>query len=503
MKTVAVVGGGIAGTTISRLLAECFQSSVKVTLFDQGQRGFGGRTSHRRVDVATNKVLANIDDVPLEGQVRMIDAFDHGCQFFFASSLHFRQGAVADWLAAGVVRDWEERRVLWCGSDGTTRGATCGGDFFGISSIRGDPCYVGVGGMHSIAAFQASKAEQSGATLLSGTRVTGTARGGGGGGQWEIFGQSGQAAFHNAPEAEKRAAAPPSSLGTFDAVVFTDASCSYASWHRASAGAADIVPAMASWIAARPRIPLFAAMLSVPVDSAFAEADCVVFESGPLWYACKNSSKLGRQGVGSRECWTLISTPEFACQEIAAVPMCDIGADGKPQTFRPQEDDYLNGQGGPAEALSEAFFKSLPSDKPRPLVLYLQGQRWGSAIPGSLSGANTVEIAGTLYQRNIPPLSPGVVPGAVAVAAAGAQAQAQVQAQAGNGMFLFDDEQRVFYAGDFVCSSRVPGVEAAVLSAEDCARHVGALLSGGGPKAKEGGREGEGRGGDGMKGVSC
>ena len=276
MKTVAVVGGGITGTTIARLLAESFQSSVAVTLFDQGQRGFGGRASHRRVDVASQKVLANIDD-PLE-DLRIIDSFDHGCQFFFASSLRFREGAIADWLAAGVVRDWEERRVLRCPGVQSTAGAAHGRDFFGISSIRGEPCYVGVDGMHSIAAFQASKAEKSGATMLSGTRVTGATRAASSGRQWEIFGQSGQAAFHNVPEAEKRAAAPPSSLGTFDAVIFTDASCSYAGWHRASAGAADVAPAMASWIASRPRIPLFACMLTVPAQSAFPDVDCVVFE---------------------------------------------------------------------------------------------------------------------------------------------------------------------------------------------------------------------------------
>jgi len=484
MKTVAVVGGGITGTTIARLLAESFQSSVAVTLFDQGQRGFGGRASQRRVDVGSQKVLANIDD-PLE-DLRIIDSFDHGCQFFFASSLRFREGAVADWLAAGVVRDWEERRVLRCGGS-STAGAAHSGDFFGISSIRGEPCYVGVDGMHSIAAFQASKAEKSGATMLSGTRVTGATRAASSGRQWEIFGQSGQAAFHNVPEAEKRAAAPPSSLGTFDAVIFTDASCSYASWHRASAGAADVAPAMASWIASRPRIPLFACMLTVPAQSAFAEVDCVVFESGPLWYACRNNSKLRRRRGGGggggdsdgaaegspRDCWTLISTPDFACHEIAAVPMCDIGADGKPETFRPQDDGYLNGQGGPAEALREAFFKSLPSDEPRPPTLYLQGQRWGSAIPGSLHGADTVEIAGTLYQRSIPPLSPGLVDQEGRGTVAGSQEGGD------GGTFLFDDEQCVFYAGDFVCSARVPGVEAAVLSAEDCARHVGALLSGG------------------------
>jgi len=431
---IAVVGGGITGTTVARLLAE--SRAVAVTLFDQGQRGFGGRLSHR-----------------IEGGAN--DAFDHGCQFFFSSTPRFQEGAIADWLAAGVIRDWRERRVLWYGTT-----SSWGNDFFGILQNKEEPCYVGVGGMNSIPQYQASRAEQCGATLVKGTRVTSTVRnvGGAGVGRWELFGQSGQAAYHNTLEADKRNSAPPSSLGTFDAVIYTDASASYASWHRASAGAAEIAPAMAAWIASRPRIPLFAAMLTLPTEyAAFADHDCLVFESGPLWYACRNGAKLGGANNG-RDCWTLISTPEFACQEIAAVPMCDMGSDGKPQTFRPQEDGYLNGSGGPAEALREAFFKALPTDKPRPPALHLQGQRWGSAIPGSFSGADTIDIAGTTYQRNIPPLAPGIL-------------ESKLDAAATRD-FLADDEQQVYYAGDFVSSSRRPGVEAAVLSAEDCARHV-------------------------------
>ena len=435
---IAVVGGGITGTTVARLLAE--SRAVAVTLFDQGQRGFGGRLSHRIVAAEAAS-----------------DAFDHGCQFFFSSTPRFQEGAIADWLAAGVVRDWEERRVKWYG----TSSLGYENDFFGILQNKDQPCYVGVGGMNSIPQYQASRAEQSGATLVRGTRVTSTVKIAGAGGCWELFGQSGQAAFHNTLEADKRSSAPPSSLGTFDAVIYTDASASYSSWHRASAGAAEIVPRMAAWIASRPRIPLFAAMLTLPTEyGAFADHDCLVFESGPLWYACRNGAKLrgakGSADAAGRDCWTLISTPEFACLEIASVPMCDVGPDGKPQSFRPQEDSYLNGSGGPAEALREAFFKALPTDKPLPPALYLQGQRWGSAIPGSFSGADTVEIAGTRYQRNIPPLAPGRLDGSN-----------QEEAD-----FLADDEQQVYFAGDFVSSSRRPGVEAAVLSAEQCARHV-------------------------------
>jgi len=512
--SVAVVGGGVAGSTVSRFLAQHFHKSIAVTLFDQGQRGFGGRTSHRRVDISSRAVLPN-DDGADEANAN-VDAFDHGCQFFFSSSPRF-QDYVAEWEQLNVVRDWKERRVLWYSVDGSPHSVPSlppsllphtptfssssdqqqqqqqqqqqrkKRDFFGLIENPHKACYVGVGGMHGIAQHQARVAEKHGATLRRGTRVASTVRAARGSG-WDLHGVSGQAAFHNTPEAVARAAAPVS-LGSFDAVVFTDASCSFTGWHRASAGAADVAPDMAAWIARRPRVPLFTAMLTLPAGSVAADADCIVFESGPVWYACRNNAKLGAASPSDpshptaeassapRDCWTLISSPEFACQEIAAVPMsiplAAAGPGSEAREFRPQENDYLNGQGGPADALCRAFLDSTTTPSmPRPPILYLQGQRWGSAIPGSLDARGeggaaegeadaVTDIAGTRYQRSVPDLSPR--PDALSGPGRGQD-------------FLADDDLGLYYAGDFVSTTRAPGVEAAVLSAEDCARHVAATL---------------------------
>ena len=468
-QSVAVVGGGITGTTCARLLAQNFASSIAVTLFDQGQRGFGGRTSHRRVDLVSRLVLP--DDEP-DGNGPSFDSFDHGCQFFFSASPRLRDGAVEEWLRANIVHKWENRRVLWstssyAASASSPSSSSSTRDFFGILSNAQQPCFVGTGGMHRIARYQACMAEKSGATLRSGTRVSSTRAATDGGG-WELFGTSGHAAFHNTAETAVSGGVSDTSLGTFDAVVFTDASCSYEKWHRASAGAAEIAPQMATWIAARPRIPLFTAMITLR-GCVCPNHDCIVFESGPVWYACRNNAKLRLGSIeggaditeSARDCWTLVSSPEFACQEIAAVPMRAPKEAGG--SFRPQEDSYLNGAGGPAEALSRAFLESPDVGGTHSEVLYLQGQRWGSAVPGSLRGGERVEIEGTLYQRSVPDLTP-------------VEVDSPKGASVAEKDFLFDDEKKVYYCGDFVSSGRVPGVEAAYLSAEDCARHVGALL---------------------------
>lgn len=445
---IAVVGGGLAGTTCARTMQSL---GLQVVLFDQGQRGFGGRTSHRSNQIGLS-----------------VDRFDHGCQFFYASSPRFSE-IVREWVGAGVVGDWKHRRVLWSTSADVVGPSPLGQgsrprDFFGALENQQSPCFVGIGGMHNIARFQASVAESSGATLSPATRVVDVQKVRE---QWHLLGTSGLAAFHNTPEAAA-GEATAASLGTFDAVIFTDASSSQQKWHRASAGAADIAPAMAAWIAARPRLPLFTAMLIIPAGGPCSDHDAIVFDKGPVWYACRNSAKPGF-GMGGenpdngRESWTIVSTPEFACQEIAAVPMCEQGDSPEKKTFRPQEDSYLNAPGvGPADVLARFFLEAVQgppvaSESATPW-LYLQGQRWGSAVPGSLDAATSevVEIASTLYQRTIPHLSP------------------REPVEDGKD-FLYDDAQRIFYCGDF-CSRRVAGVEAAVLSGEDCGRHVAKLL---------------------------
>ena len=50
-KRVAIIGGGVTGSCAANYLTSLVgdSSDVDVVLFDQGGRGPGGRTSHRRV----------------------------------------------------------------------------------------------------------------------------------------------------------------------------------------------------------------------------------------------------------------------------------------------------------------------------------------------------------------------------------------------------------------------------------------------------------------------
>jgi predicted NAD/FAD-dependent oxidoreductase len=81
--SVAVIGAGMAGVTVARLLSE---RGYPVRIFDKG-RGIGGRMSTRR-----------------EGDC----SFDHGCQFFTVRDDRFRS-YVESWRDAGLVSPWRHR----------------------------------------------------------------------------------------------------------------------------------------------------------------------------------------------------------------------------------------------------------------------------------------------------------------------------------------------------------------------------------------------------------
>jgi hypothetical protein len=120
--------------------------------------------------------------------------------------------------------------------------------------------------------------------------------------------------------------------------------------------------------------------------------------SDVLWFAACNESKPamspsdgggeGASGAGKGEehfhtqCWTLVSTAAFAVRELGLTAMQDPGSDGA-GAFRPQDNTYLNGAGGPAEALLQEFRRVAPGGAAVTAgeVVYLQGQRWGSALP--------------------------------------------------------------------------------------------------------------------------
>ena len=82
MKSLAIIGAGIAGITLARQL----QGSAKVSVFEKS-RGFGGRMATRRIDAYQ---------------------FDHGAQFFTARSKQF-QSLINDCMAENQIQAWLPR----------------------------------------------------------------------------------------------------------------------------------------------------------------------------------------------------------------------------------------------------------------------------------------------------------------------------------------------------------------------------------------------------------
>lgn len=124
LRTVAVVGAGMAGVTAARVLVD---RGFAVTLFDKSPR-VGGRMATRQVPV------------PGLGEAR----FDHGCQELHATGPEFA-AVLADLDAAGVVRYWAD----------SMPGVRTRGRF-----------YAGVNGMRGVAEHLAA-----GLDVVAGTRV--------------------------------------------------------------------------------------------------------------------------------------------------------------------------------------------------------------------------------------------------------------------------------------------------------------------------------------------
>ena len=463
---IAIVGGGITGAVAASILAS---AGAEVVCFDQGRRGPGGRASHRSVRCADSSVLAD-DELPASDSSESYE-FDHGCQFTRADSPRMRE-LVGEWVDRGWVAPWGGRfgSVVDASSTAAVRPTS---DFFGLPSSK-RPVYVGVGGMHQI---PRAVLRASGATVHRGQRVSSIASEGFG---WVLRGVSGAAAFHDTAESVASAAAAMGSLapGTppFDAVLLTDISSSFGEWHRASAGVPEVIAAR---IRERVRVPLFSCMIALrePLDDC-VDLDGISFRgSDVLWWAARSSSKPGfpQKGHGAAECWTLVSTPAYAVAEITRVPMQDERG-----VFIPQSDKYLNGEAGPGHDLLAAFQRALAPKllaagvERFPEVVYMQAQRWGSALPAptdevgdgpsssSRSSSSTVRlVAGVEYECSdtlglMPPTEgDGVRP---------------------EDEFIADDALRLFYAGDFA-SRRTPGFEAAALSGRACAEHMLSLAS--------------------------
>jgi hypothetical protein len=272
------------------------------------------------------------------------------------------------------------------------------------------------------------------------------------GDRWELVGTKGEAAYHDTKESIARQESDEV-LAEADAVIFTDISSASETWHRASAG---IPGSLREQIPEKARIPLFACMvaLSDPVSGWIPFDGFTVGGGSHLWFAANSQLKPGFPHSGA-ECWTLVSTPAFAVQQISETTMRD------PETgeFRPQENNYLNSVPGPAlfEAFLESIKQYLPADTCLPRAIFLQAQRWGSGLPvPDALVATSKEIVGTRYCSELK--------SSLVFDHADANAIHSKD-------FVADDQLQLYYAGDF-CSTRNPGFEAAALSGFHVAAHL-------------------------------
>jgi len=514
---VAIVGGGLSGACAATSLANCATSdacTISIDVFDQGRSGVGGRTSTRVVvaDAPSSSFSTEHgdDDVSMSSQNPIAATrtmrWDHGCQFLRADTPRFRS-TVQEWIRRGWAAEYAPKSY-----------DAPGADFFGSGgSGCGGPFFVGVGGMRCLVdavltdltdLTESGEADTGGGRVrvFRGTRVAKLERRDTKCStdeeddddndecqrtKWILHGVDGEAAFHDAPECIA-ATTPSTVLGRtatahgedgYDAVVLTDLSSSFGGWHRASAGVPD---AFAQTVRRRAgaRVPLFTAMLAF--ETRFPVVfDTLTFgddgeEGDGLWFAARTSSKPGTTEDtenNTLDCWTLVSTPEYALRHITATPM--QAPDG---TFLPQTPEVLTDH---AVNLDLAFRRAVVANTALtggrsveavdlPPTFYRDAQRWGSALRahpsshrpvGDETGGATpecgteVEVMGVSYDVHRGCLGPTTV----ATDAVGCS-------------FVVDPlGSMLFQAGDMV-SGHTPGAEGAVISGMDCGRHVHAAL---------------------------
>jgi hypothetical protein len=347
-KAVAIVGCGIAGATAFRTLLDRDDVGMTIHVFDQGRGGVGGRASSRTrsdggggVAVACDETNdgAGREDANCNDEANDVTTmrWDHGCQFFRADTTKFRS-MVDEWMSRGLVREWDGIFVSH------PPDMSSDVEFFGLPSKP--PFYVGMDGMQTfvrgilddaiIAKKRKEKGRPSGSSsslsfrIYEGTRVARLERTSEGDdgeksrGKWRLWGTSGVAAYHDTPaESIARLSRRGNDSGGgedddddetrlfdvlgeemgYDAIILTDASSSFDSWHRASAG---IPETFASAVRERftSRVPLFAAMIAFDVERSDIPFDASSFDDPIVWFAARSNSKSGmKDGSLSNECW--------------------------------------------------------------------------------------------------------------------------------------------------------------------------------------------------------
>lgn len=388
---------------------------------------------------------------------------------------------VTKWLSLDLCNEWKGPFLSF--PSNSTRLSTNPIDFFGIPS---QPPFYTWGGKHTLPYILLNQnsinketcTHNPNISVYTGTRVSGVERIGS---KWFLSGTSGKAAFHDTITEKKTSNLSPSAdvIGHtegYDAIICTDVSSSFSSWHRASANlpssftkqvrekVGSRVPLFTSLIAFDRRIELDASAIVFNNENIDESSDGNNRTKNILWFAARNNSKKGMEHL-EKDCWTLVSTPEYAMQCIEEEPM----QDPKTKEFRPQTKEYLlqKNDNGPGYVLEQEFLKYLQSElgdtTMLPTIIHRDAQRWGSAMPArknpSPMAKKILDVDYDLPSENLAPT---------------VRLENEVDAKTVKG-FIADDKMRLYQAGDMV-SDYTAGFEAAVLSGVDVAEHVRSLL---------------------------
>lgn len=405
-------------------------------------------------------------------------------QFFRADTPQFKN-VVSNWMTKdlNLVSEWKGQFYS------NTKSAE--NDFFGLPSQP--PFYVGVDGMQSISEgllhhlqqLHRNSSNSNGEedvgddnsdeepilNVFTGTRVAEMQRDDNTN-KWFLSGVDGTPAYHDTPESKAKTLSTENNrIGSkqgqkdgYDVVILTDVSSSFGKWHRASAGVPqDFASRVREKVGAR--VPLFTAMIAFDTESGIPfDAASFEFENNKtLWFAAKMNSK-PMNGLLNRECWTLVSTPEYAMKKIEETPM-----QTKSGEFIPQSKEYLTSVPGPD--LEKAFRKEITSTngilgdnaldvENLPSTVFIDAQRWGSAMPchRHLDDKSKTRkmISGVHYDSGRAPLAPTKLE----------QRNPGIDTES---TFLSDESLMLFQAGDMM-SSYTPGFESAALSGMDVAK---------------------------------
>jgi len=375
-KTVAIVGGGMAGASAAQELLLGKQLPLKVTMFDAGKAPGGRMCSKTMYDSAI---------------------IDHGCQFISPRSSTFLS-AVREWESTGKVRKCEDLRVATATSGASKAAVSTADDYIGVTEVPMpiDCTYTGIPHMGALVVNLLSELDTLNFQLASGT-VVDHMRWDEEGRAWSLFERSRDDKGNHYRL-----------LGTYDAVILAEGASMFRHNRMAVSLLPEPVRGMIAGVTSTVRyIPAFTfiAFLEkgirdrVSLDAINIEPSASVNYSSSgkseqpsglsaFRFICNATAKLYKHENSQKkqEIWIAVTSPSKSNQILSEWPMRDDQGNLVPQDAR-----Y---RGEIADHLLKDFSVAMEhianqlSEKPFDIIIkHQQVQRWGSAFP-----ENTIQL---------------------------------------------------------------------------------------------------------------